>query len=66
MYNKTITHPEGVIEVEVKSEAGLHKLPLYVIKHGDQPLLGRNWLKEVKLEWPKIKSLNKLMNRIKP
>ena len=35
----------------------MHSLPLYVIDQGDQPLLGRNWLREIKLDWPKLKAL---------
>ncbi len=57
MYNKTVSHPEGVIEVVVKNKDQTHKLPLYVIKQGDLPLLGRNWLKVVQLDWPQIKAL---------
>ena len=57
MYNKSVSHPRGVIQVEVLHKGGVHTLPLYVIDHGDQPLLGRNWLREIKPDWPTIKAL---------
>ena len=57
MYNQSVSHPEGMILVNVNHKGETHELPLYVIKHGDHPLLGRNWLKSIKPDWPKIKSL---------
>ena len=62
MYNKSVSHPRGVIQVEIWHKGGVHSLPLYVIDHGDQPLLGRNWLREIKLDWPKIKALRTVSN----
>ena len=53
MYNKSVSRPKGVIQVEVWYRDKVHSLLLYVIDKGDQPLLGRNWLREIKLDWPK-------------
>ena len=56
MYNMTISRPKGVIQVEVSHKERIHSLPLYVMDTGE-PLLGRNWLGEIKPEWPVIKTL---------
>lgn len=47
----------GKILVPVKYEGHEWKLPLVVVKGSKPPLLGRNWLQKIKLNWGKIFSL---------
>ena len=49
--------PEGVCTVDVDYEGGKYSLPLLVVSGEGPPLLGRNWLEEIKLNWPRIKQL---------
>ncbi|XP_064395566.1 uncharacterized protein K02A2.6-like [Halichondria panicea] len=44
----------GTVNVEVQHRGETHTLPLYVTKGAHQPLLGRNWLSKVQLEWQRI------------
>lgn len=48
----------GKIQVPVKHEGQEWTLPLVVVKGNKTPLLGRNWLRKIKLNWGKIFSLN--------
>ena len=49
--------PEGVCTVDVDYEGGKYSLPLLVVSGEGPALLGRNWLEEIKLNWPRIKQL---------
>ncbi|KAL9982685.1 hypothetical protein ACROYT_G004758 [Oculina patagonica] len=49
--------PEGVCTVVVHYEGGEYSLPLLVVSGEGPALLGRNWLEEIKLNWPRIKQL---------
>ena len=49
--------PKGSCTVDVCYEGGKYSLPLLVVKEEGPALLGRNWLEESKINWPRIKQL---------
>ena len=48
----------GQIQVTVKYQDQVCELPLIVVKGNGFPLFGRNWLKEIRLNWSIIKSVS--------
>ena len=46
-----LVKPYGTIVVEVSHEGTKNRLPLLVVKGNVPTLLGRNWLKKVRLDW---------------
>ncbi len=53
--------PMGQAEVLVNYNKQFLRLPLLVLKQGIQPLLGRNWLKVIKINWETVQqSINVL------
>ena len=50
---------KGVINVTVQVNGQTGKLPLYVVKGNLTSLLGRLWLEELRMDWPKIHMLCK-------
>lgn len=44
----------GCAEVEVEYEGSKHKLPLVIVGGSNVALLGRNWLKFIKLNWKEM------------
>ena len=48
----------GKFMADVKLHSQHRKLPLYVIETGSNPLLGRDWLKEIQLNWSEIKAVH--------
>ena len=57
-YTKEAVCPLGVLTVQVFYKEQSRSLDLYVVPRGGPPLFGRSWLKEVNLDWPKMKALN--------
>ena len=57
-YTKEAVCPLGVLTVQVSYKEQSRSLDLYVVPRGGPPLFGRSWLKEINLDWPKIKALN--------
>ncbi|XP_062620772.1 uncharacterized protein K02A2.6-like [Saccostrea cucullata] len=49
--------PAGVAEVSVRYQDQRKDLNLYVVKKAGVTLFGRDWLKQITLNWPEIKSL---------
>lgn len=49
--------PRRLLQVHVKYGRGTQTLPLYVVKGNGPPLLGRDWLSHMKLNWNEIKLL---------
>lgn len=49
--------PKGSCTVDVCYKGGKYSLPLLVVKEEGPALLGRNWLEEIKINWPRIKQL---------
>ena len=58
MYTGEDLKPIGVANVNVQyREKSYNNLPLYVVEKGGHALFGRDWLKEIPLDWNSIKSL---------
>ena len=55
---------EGSLEVTVSYEGREFKLPLLVVKGKGPALLGRNWLREIRLNLPMIKQLAPMNQRL--
>ena len=47
--------PMGQCSVSVKYKDASYDLPLLVVDTGTVPLLGRNWLQSIKLDWPSLR-----------
>ncbi|XP_041963522.1 LOW QUALITY PROTEIN: uncharacterized protein K02A2.6-like [Alosa sapidissima] len=52
--------PMGMVTVKVQYGEQKCVLPLYVIERGGVPLFGREWLREVKLDWQSIKEMQSI------
>ncbi|XP_049520481.1 uncharacterized protein LOC125944203 [Dermacentor silvarum] len=59
-YTGALVRPQGVSSVNVQHGDHSAILPLYVVDHKGPPLLGREWLHAVRLEWAKIWNLNNI------
>ncbi|XP_049520930.1 uncharacterized protein LOC125944458 [Dermacentor silvarum] len=59
-YTGALVGPQGVSSVNVQHGDHSAILPLYVVDHKGPPLLGREWLHAVRLEWAKIWNLNNI------
>ncbi|XP_031571846.1 uncharacterized protein K02A2.6-like [Actinia tenebrosa] len=51
--------PRGVAQVKVTYNQQEKQLPLYVVETRGPALFGRDWLKEIALDWKNIRVLNK-------
>lgn len=49
--------PMGVVKVKVHYSDQRHVLSLYVVERGGAPLFGREWLREIQLDWQSIKEM---------
>lgn len=56
-YTGEVLLPEGMLKVWVKLNKQLIRLPLYVVKGNSPSLLGREWLRKIKLKWREIKTI---------
>ncbi|XP_051962904.1 uncharacterized protein K02A2.6-like [Xyrauchen texanus] len=56
-YTGEVIPPEGVIKVRVKLNRQSVCLPLYVVTGNAAPLLGREWLRRIRLDWREIKTV---------
>lgn len=54
-YTGQALRPEGVLDVHVKMGKQTAVLPLYVVQGDYPPLYGREWLRQIKLNWKEIK-----------
>jgi len=54
-YTDDIIPVIGEIEVDVQYESQVKKLPLVIVQQDSPPLMGRNWLREINLNWTLIK-----------
>ena len=56
-YTCTFFKPIGVANVNVQyREKSYDNLPLYVVEKGGHALFGRDWLKEIPLDWNSVES----------
>ena len=53
-YTKEIITPVGSVEMMVEYKNQQHTLPLIVVPGNSPTLLGRNWLKFLRLDWPSL------------
>ncbi|KAL2077680.1 hypothetical protein ACEWY4_027184 [Coilia grayii] len=56
-YTGELLQPEGMLKVWVKLNRQKARLPLYVVKGTSPPLFGREWLRNIKLDWREIKTV---------
>ncbi|XP_042145634.1 uncharacterized protein LOC121835469 [Ixodes scapularis] len=63
-YTGALVEPKGVVGVTVQQNGQIHVLPLYVIEQGGPPLLGRQWLQHLRLDWNTIFTCNKLSSAL--
>ena len=63
-YTGEEVRPHGSLEVTVSCEWREFKLPLFVVKGKGPTLLGRNWLGGIRLNWPMIKQLAPMNQRL--
>lgn len=56
-YTGQALRPEGVLDVHVKMGKQTAVLPLYVVQGDYPPLYGREWLRQIKLNWKEIKTV---------
>ena len=62
-YTGETLSPLGTANVLVRHKGQYTSLPLLIVENGMQPLLGRNWLRYIRLDWSKIQdSLNYVNN----
>ena len=57
-YTGQIVKPVGVYMPAVKLNGQQRRLPLYIIENGSNSLLGRDWLREIKLNWAEVKAIH--------
>ena len=57
-YTGECVQPVGKFMADVKLHSQHRKLPLYVIEPGSNPLLVRDWLREIHLNWAEIKAVH--------
>ena len=48
----------GVTNISVEYNNVAHDLPLLVVKGSGPALFGRDWLKQIKLDWQELKNLS--------
>lgn len=68
-YTEEVIHPLGRVQVDVAVNNQKRKLPLVILERGSNPLFGRDWLSELKLDWQsihKITQQNSKVNNTKP
>ena len=56
-YTGEKVHPRGVAYVKVKKGTEMILLPLLVVDSTGPPLLGRNWLTKIPIDWKSVRSL---------
>ena len=56
-YTGELLLPEGMFKVSVKFNKQKVRLPLYVVKGNAPPLFGREWLRNIRLDWREIKTV---------
>lgn len=55
-------NPMGTCNVLVHYKGLSYRLPLLVVQRGTQPLLGRNWLKSIPLNWAEVQNSINVIN----
>lgn len=56
-YTGQTVNPTGKVKVDVTYKGATRQLMLYVLQKGGPPLLGREWLRKIQIDWHSIKAL---------
>ncbi|KAM7284083.1 uncharacterized protein ISCGN_001186 [Ixodes scapularis] len=59
-YTGEVVQPCGFVKASVRYKGQEDVLPLYVVDHNGPPLLGREWLTRLRLDWDNICGVHKL------
>ena len=62
-FSGEIMEPVGVADVEVECEGKSTKLPIVITPGNTPSLLGRNWLKQLKIDWKRVFDVLKVENQ---
>ena len=57
---ETFVQPVGVAHVKVQYGQQRAELPIYIMREKGPPLLGRQWLQAIRLDWHRIFGLNRI------
>ena len=57
-YTGQLVQPNGKFIAHVKLHGQKRKLPLFVVPNGSNALLGRDWLRELQLNWAEVKAVS--------
>ncbi|EEC12370.1 hypothetical protein IscW_ISCW008496 [Ixodes scapularis] len=60
-----MVQPVGVAHVEAQYGQQRAELPIYITKEKGPPLLGRQWLQAIRLNWHRIFGLNRAAISVK-
>ncbi|XP_055526941.1 uncharacterized protein K02A2.6-like [Wyeomyia smithii] len=65
-YCNTDIQIKGVLDADVECNGTKERLPLYVVNSGKHPLLGREWLKVLAVDWSSILQTSGTVHAINP
>ncbi|XP_055543132.1 uncharacterized protein LOC129728704 [Wyeomyia smithii] len=65
-YCNTDIQIKGVLDADVECDVTKERLPLYVVNSGKHPLLGREWLKVLAVDWSSILQSSGTVHAINP
>ena len=57
-YTGEKTKPHGIMEVLLKHNGQAENLELFIVDSNGPPLLGRDWLNKIQLDWASIKKIS--------
>ena len=55
--------PNGKMQITVKHNGRTQLLEIYIVKSSGPPLLGRDWLEKIRLDWQSIKNIVVLQDK---
>ncbi|GFO27254.1 Pol polyprotein [Plakobranchus ocellatus] len=57
-YTNEVITPLGQLQVKVEKGTETFYLPLLILDKGSNPILGRNWLSSIKIDWSQINKMS--------
>ena len=57
-YTGEIIQPLGKTSVKVSTNNQEKQLDIYILKKASNPILGRDWLSHIKIDWPEVKKMD--------